>query len=172
MTNPTGRAEMSYFIAPVGFVVFGGFIMSKPTKIWQDADNSIWLTRENLLCNNCNKRIKTAIEVKDIGIFCWECFNKYLLSFFEDNDKSLDIRQIIDIDFCTKKQNKKQERELMTYKLRYTIIKRDNFRCVACGSSDNLEIDHIIPIVDGGRTIPENLQTLCYKCNHGKGVMV
>ena len=31
-----------------------------------------------------------------------------------------------------------------------------------------LEVDHIIPISKGGKTEPDNLQTLCWKCNRTK----
>ena len=33
---------------------------------------------------------------------------------------------------------------------------------------DKLTIDHIIPLNKGGKTIPENLQVLCRKCNASK----
>ncbi|HEV2339641.1 MAG TPA: HNH endonuclease [Patescibacteria group bacterium] len=59
--------------------------------------------------------------------------------------------------------------------LRYKILSRDNFKCVKCGASPatdsqcRLHIDHKVPFSKGGRTIFENLQTLCEKCNLGKG---
>lgn len=59
--------------------------------------------------------------------------------------------------------------------LRFTVMKRDNFRCVACGRSPAtelgliLEIDHVMAWTNGGNTVPENLQTLCFDCNRGKG---
>lgn len=59
-------------------------------------------------------------------------------------------------------------------KLRYSIIKRDNFLCVLCGASprkDNkitLEVDHLTPVAKGGTDDPENLRTLCQACNQGK----
>lgn len=61
----------------------------------------------------------------------------------------------------------------MTDKLRYKIMKRDNFRCVICGASQKdgvkLHVDHIIPVSKGGKTIESNLRTLCDRCNLGKG---
>ena len=68
----------------------------------------------------------------------------------------------------------KEQRNLMTKKLREQIKKRDNFTCCTCGNSTYdepnllLEIDHIIPVAKGGCTIEENLQTLCWKCTRAK----
>jgi 5-methylcytosine-specific restriction endonuclease McrA len=62
----------------------------------------------------------------------------------------------------------------VNWRLRYMILRRDNFRCVACGRSPathpgtNLQIDHIIPWRAGGETEEKNLQTLCEMCNGGK----
>lgn len=69
----------------------------------------------------------------------------------------------------------KEQRTLMTKKLRESIKARDNFTCCNCGNSTHvepnllLEIDHIIPVSKGGRTEEDNLQTLCWKCNRSKG---
>jgi hypothetical protein len=59
-------------------------------------------------------------------------------------------------------------------RLRMQVMKRDNFKCVLCGSTPAtssgtvLEIDHIIPWSKGGGTVLDNLQTLCSECNNGK----
>jgi hypothetical protein len=59
--------------------------------------------------------------------------------------------------------------------LRYKILCRDKFRCVACGASPakdldvELHVDHIHPWSRGGQNIEDNLRTLCFKCNLGKG---
>lgn len=74
----------------------------------------------------------------------------------------------------TAKAFAKEQRALMTKKLRDYIKKRDNFTCCNCGNSTYkepnllLEIDHIIPVAKGGCTVEDNLQTLCWKCNRAK----
>jgi hypothetical protein len=45
------------------------------------------------------------------------------------------------------------------------VWNRDGGRCCMCGSKENLEFDHIIPISKGGATTFRNLQLLCHKCN-------
>ena len=60
-------------------------------------------------------------------------------------------------------------------KLRYKVMKRDNWTCVLCGARKtkknnvHLHIDHIIPYSKGGRTALSNLRTLCSTCNLGRG---
>ncbi|MDP3887415.1 homing endonuclease associated repeat-containing protein [Hydrogenophaga sp.] len=59
--------------------------------------------------------------------------------------------------------------------LRYRVLVRDKFRCVICGASPakdgtvELHVDHIFPWSRGGQNTEENLRTLCFKCNLGKG---
>ena len=85
------------------------------------------------------------------------------------------------IDLIKRLENKltitaftKEQRALMTNKLREHIKNRDNYTCCNCGNSIHhepnllLEIDHIIPVSKGGYTVENNLQTLCWKCNREK----
>ncbi|WP_159805947.1 HNH endonuclease [Cellulomonas citrea] len=70
------------------------------------------------------------------------------------------------------------QRALMTTRLRSHIKERDNHTCRNCGVSVFmephllLEVDHILPVSRGGQSIPENLQTLCWKCNRSKGAKI
>lgn len=67
------------------------------------------------------------------------------------------------------------QRALMTVNLRGQIKARDNYTCVHCGISVAaephllLEVDHVMPVSKGGLSTPENLQTLCWRCNRSKG---
>lgn len=63
----------------------------------------------------------------------------------------------------------KVERARVSNKIRFPIYARDNYQCVKCGSTDDLEIDHIYPISKGGKSELNNLQTLCHRCNYLKG---
>ena len=67
-----------------------------------------------------------------------------------------------------------EQRRKVNDSLRYDILKRDKFRCCICGATANdgvkLEVDHIIPVSKGGKSEKSNLQTLCERCNRGKGI--
>ena len=66
------------------------------------------------------------------------------------------------------------QRALMTSVLRNKIKARDNHACRYCYVSVAsephllLEVDHIIPLSRGGLSTPDNLQTLCWRCNRAK----
>ncbi|MBU4140690.1 MAG: HNH endonuclease, partial [Candidatus Omnitrophica bacterium] len=49
-----------------------------------------------------------------------------------------------------------------------TVWRRDGGKCVKCGSRENLEFDHIIPVVKGGSNTARNVELLCEKCNREK----
>ena len=62
----------------------------------------------------------------------------------------------------------------VNWRLRFIVMRRDNFKCCACGRSPatdptvTLDVDHVKAWSKGGPTVLENLQTLCTKCNIGK----
>jgi 5-methylcytosine-specific restriction endonuclease McrA len=64
------------------------------------------------------------------------------------------------------------KRQSIKPRLRFEILKRDDYRCQMCGvtakDGATLEIDHIHPVSKGGTNEPDNLQVLCRDCNAGK----
>jgi len=56
--------------------------------------------------------------------------------------------------------------------LRFNVMRRDGHRCRLCGlTADDgvqLQVDHIVPVAKGGKTVIENLWLLCQPCNSGK----
>ena len=67
------------------------------------------------------------------------------------------------LDYIPKEKEFKRKKIRKT--LRDKILKRDNYKCCFCNSTENLEIDHIIPVFQGGTNIESNLRVLCQSCN-------
>jgi hypothetical protein len=55
---------------------------------------------------------------------------------------------------------------------RERIYERDGHRCVLCGSTDDLTLDHIYPRALAGDDNDDNLRTLCRPCNSEKGARI
>jgi len=54
-------------------------------------------------------------------------------------------------------------------RVRRAALDRDGWRCVKCGRAGRLEVDHIIPLYQGGAPVDlDNLQTLCRPCHLAK----
>ena len=64
------------------------------------------------------------------------------------------------------------KRKSITKSVRFEVFKRDGFKCQYCGASAPdviLEVDHIVPVAEGGENDIMNLITSCRDCNRGKG---
>lgn len=59
----------------------------------------------------------------------------------------------------------------ISIRTRFETLKRDAFTCHYCGRKSPhvvLEVDHIVPVCEGGSDDPINLLTACWECNRGK----
>jgi hypothetical protein len=57
----------------------------------------------------------------------------------------------------------------VTKRIRFEVLKRDNYTCRYCRSVDNeLVVDHVTPLALGGSDQPSNLVAACKDCNSGK----
>lgn len=61
---------------------------------------------------------------------------------------------------------------MATSKSQRDAIKQRDGKCYECDSTENLTVDHIIPLSRGGYDIVENLRTLCLSCNKRKASMI
>ena len=88
----------------------------------------------------------------------------------KEEQKSL-LSEKLDLKAQTTKH---KTNRIINWRLRFIVMKRDNFKCKKCGRSPAtdpiiiLHVDHKIAWVNGGETVLENLETLCSKCNIGK----
>ncbi|MBQ1207602.1 MAG: HNH endonuclease [Lachnospiraceae bacterium] len=109
---------------------------------------------------------ETHYNQKFFEMECLDCGHRYMA-----NGCDVWLRKC---PHCGENKPKVQSRRTISDKLRYQVLKRDNFKCCACGASPakdpniELHIDHILPWSKGGETKPDNLQTLCSRCNLGK----
>lgn len=56
-------------------------------------------------------------------------------------------------------------------RVRFEVFKRDKFTCQYCAQRPPdvmLEVDHVVPRVEGGTDEMGNLTTACFSCNSGK----
>ena len=69
-------------------------------------------------------------------------------------------------------EHRSRNRKIISGTVRYSVLKRANYRCELCGiKADNkaLEVDHIVPKSLGGADDLTSYQALCYSCNASKG---
>lgn len=104
--------------------------------------------------------------------------NSGQMSSIELNTPTLDALSATLADKIRWAKSATGQRALMTSRLRGQIKERDRYACVQCAVSVAaephllLEVDHIMPVSKGGLSTPENLQTLCWRCNRSKGAKV
>lgn len=88
----------------------------------------------------------------------------------EEDISSENTIENLQFEPSTKHRTKRE----INWRLRFVVMRRDNFKCKNCGSSPAtdmsiiLHVDHVKAWANGGETVLENLQTLCSKCNIGK----
>ena len=112
---------------------------------------------------------ETHYNQKFFEMQCLDCGHKYMA-----NGCDIWLRKCPECGATKKNTARKSKTRVIPDKLRYKVLKRDNFKCCACGASPakdpsvELHIDHIVPWSKGGETTFDNLQTLCSRCNLGK----
>lgn len=73
-----------------------------------------------------------------------------------------------------KAKHKRNKRNLTRQKSRSAtrvaaVKERDGNSCFYCKTEEDLTIDHIVPIADGGGAEIDNLRLVCRLCNNRKG---
>jgi len=66
---------------------------------------------------------------------------------------------------------KKRSRRI-SQRVKDQVWRRDEGKCVECGSNESLEFDHIIPHSKGGANTYRNIQLLCEQCNRSKSAKI
>jgi len=76
-------------------------------------------------------------------------------------DKTIDEKEKRVVELADLDHNR-----IIPTSVKLEVWKRDNGKCVTCGSGDNLHFDHILPYSKGGTSLKaENIQLLCARHN-------
>lgn len=120
-----------------------------------------------------------------IVFFVFLCILGAVLKPYNTN-KNMSARDKQELEFFQQKDVKAKEvakRRRISPTQRKAVLERDGYKCRICGISRQylddkvpglgeylrLEIDHIVPIAQGGTSDESNLQCLCWRCNSLKG---
>ena len=104
----------------------------------------------------------------------WRSALNAFVDYINGNDKLVDESNMSKKNFLYNEDDGRKTSRSISLRMRFLVLKRDNFKCCSCGASPakdpsvELHIDHIKPWSKGGETTIDNLQTLCSKCNIGK----
>lgn len=113
-------------------------------------------------------------------VFEYHSYSEDLIQFFSDKFytynptkeriSGIRIKANPDLIFNYEELNeeKSQRSRRISSEVQDRVWRRDEGKCVKCGSNEKLEFDHIIPFSKGGANTYRNIQLLCEKCNRVK----
>lgn len=88
------------------------------------------------------------------------------------NKKKLKIVRAKAVEAMAAGDVSQPSRRAIPREIKVAVWQRDGGRCVECGSKENLEFDHVIPVSLGGSNTERNIQLLCEPCNREKGASI
>lgn len=182
--------EHGKFHSNTAMVRFGGWLkaLEKAGLTRSRAQTDRWIPEENLFQNFEEVWMKLGRQPKyhdmqggvskygpNPYLRTFGSWRKALGKFIEYVNREENISSEEGIKNLTIEQTTKHKTSRgINWRLRFIVMRRDNFKCKNCGRSPAtdpsiiLHVDHIKAWANGGETILENLQTLCSKCNIGK----
>jgi len=124
----------------------------------------------------CEQKISELKQVHPDSsrIDYWEDIKKWVTQRIHACNGIPELKEIHKTQVPIKKQRKARKQHGLRPSIRFKVLKRDGYSCQICGRTSEdgvkLEVDHKMPKSQGGDNSLENLWTLCFDCNRGKGV--
>lgn len=93
--------------------------------------------------------------------------------FKEEQNVKFGKRDITELSLSEiKKEDAEYEKGLRDGAFEKALTDNGNYKCAICSAEHSgrvyFQVDHIIPMNKGGKSVPDNLQILCRKCNGEK----
>ena len=93
---------------------------------------------------------------------------------YEEEHITYDTKKLEDLPlYEIGKLDPQREKELRDGAFAKSRTPQGTYRCACCGMEADsrvpFQVDHILPMNKGGKSVPENLQILCRSCNGRKG---
>ena len=118
-------------------------------------------------CDYCGKIITSNLKKEINGSSAVDIFSdiKSVIQRLVDKtgndlfDIDIDISFTINPSIATNKKRERIRRSIPE-SIRHEVWRRDEGKCIECGSKEKLEFDHIIPVSKGGANTTRNLQLL------------
>jgi hypothetical protein len=121
-----------------------------PVMVYKKGQNTWWMFQGNFYC-------------EDEGHSAEEIQSRILPGEISDGNRTRILAG------RNSEKTKSVRRESISDEVKMYVWRRDEGKCVKCGSQRNLEFDHIIPLSLGGSNTARNIQLLCQVCNRAKG---
>lgn len=147
MPLDTGSLAMRYMMSPEEFGAYVRVIL------WLWNSEGRFRFEERSLAN-----------VSGVSLRKWRSLSLKLMRYARDGE-SLEEFFYGGLDQATAKI-----REAISSDVRAEVFNRDGEKCTYCGADDGpFHLDHVLPVVRGGRSISKNLVVACARCNTSKG---
>ena len=132
-----------------------------PAKVHHDQHNTWWMYKGVLYKTGLSFELEAFSDEQLTMLASAE-----ILEFEKKRTRRLTKAQAV---LDARQREPTSKRESIPDDIKLIVWQRDGGKCVNCGSTQNLEYDHIIPISMGGSNTARNLQLLCQNCNRSKG---
>lgn len=137
-------------------------------------DDAVYEMSKKWVCDACGEEYLPNMWMPELlpdTHFCEKCITEAAIMYFyerhaigprimecEGKQYTVDIQEFNPL---------KNRRKNIPKKTRDKVL--SSGECKKCGSKENLQVDHIIPVSKGGNDEMDNLQPLCADCNREKG---
>lgn len=127
--------------------------MKRPLRLAKIGDRTYWLFQNKAYWDN------DGLKSEEIYAL--------LVSREQRNRRHID-RAVATVAVSSSLREPSQRRAIPDDVKQY-VWARDEGRCQSCGSTTELQFDHVIPLALNGGSDESNLQLLCGPCNRSKG---